>query len=349
MHAHALDLTRLERAVTLHYIPPPLIRSAGEAQIWGTHGVVVSQPQPLRSEAFELRQAYEPKLLEPDLHPLLLLSSRLNRVHSQAYNGDFLLPVSAVEKAHKAIAPLSPADLRTTDALIASLTSAAGLQAPSLRSDRAWVAGRGPKEAVLVLPPVAVVDPLLANLLTTLSQHQSNCNEHLDEALAHQLLTIHPLADGNGRITRSLLIKLAARKRSLFPLYICWLLMFDKLATVASWNDASLTGQHTPEPARMERWLAAARALVSVWQEARKELDVRATDALLFTGAVTEDAVRAVSENCSPPLARRIASTYAASSLPSQRDLEEAIQTCIGTCKKLASPALKPPRTDGDS
>ncbi|WP_204274765.1 hypothetical protein, partial [Enterobacter hormaechei] len=115
------------------------------------------------------RQAYEPKVLEPDLHPLLLLSSRLNRVHSQAYNGDFLLPVSAVEKAHKAIAPLSPADLRTTDALIASLTSAAGLQAPSHRSARAWVAGRGPKEAVLVLPPVAVVDPLLANLLTTLS------------------------------------------------------------------------------------------------------------------------------------------------------------------------------------
>ncbi|HEY5249953.1 MAG TPA: Fic family protein, partial [Dermatophilaceae bacterium] len=79
-----------------------------------------------------------------------------------------------------------------------------------VRTDQNWIGGANPCSAAFVPPPAEHVDELLEDLVDYLSH-----DDHpalLQAALAHaQFETIHPFADGNGRVGRAI-IQLVLRR-----------------------------------------------------------------------------------------------------------------------------------------
>ena len=89
-----------------------------------------------------------------------------------------------------------------------------------LRTEQNWIGGaaNSPRNAEFVPPPPAFVKPLLADLCAFLER--DDVPPVVQAAIAHaQFETIHPFADGNGRVGRCL-IHVALRRRGLAPRYV---------------------------------------------------------------------------------------------------------------------------------
>lgn len=93
-------------------------------------------------------------------------------------------------------------------------------RAGRLRTEQSWIGGASsnPRDAEFVPPPPEHVAPLLKDLEAFLERE--DLPAVVQAALAHaQFETIHPFADGNGRVGRCL-IHVVLRRRGLAPRYV---------------------------------------------------------------------------------------------------------------------------------
>lgn len=89
-----------------------------------------------------------------------------------------------------------------------------------LRTSQNWIGGssHGPARATFVPPPEGMVPDLLDDMCAFLSR--TNVPAIIQAAIAHaQFETIHPFADGNGRVGRAL-IHAVLRRRHLTPRFV---------------------------------------------------------------------------------------------------------------------------------
>lgn len=316
------------------FSPPPLIREAAEASAWGGHPVVVSRPPPLADRTFSPDRLLNSEIREEALRPLLLVTSRISRVRS--------LPFRSVLCTHTAsplddLKPLSISAGTSFQALLRQLAAPAGLTTPTLRSDRAWVGGSSPQKAQIALPAVHHLPDLLEDFTRLLHRWQGSPNEVISEALAYQYLAIHPLSDGNGRIIRALLARLAARTLSIYPVYIAWRLKFDGVRCFNDWTAAALSGRATLSTGHFEHWRLCATAFGEVCAQARSHgFDQRALDTWLTAGVVNDRAIASLLKSRSDNLSRKIADHYNAPSLSDARaSFELGIEAAIRACTEL--------------
>lgn len=89
-----------------------------------------------------------------------------------------------------------------------------------IRHEQNWIGGRwsSPLDADFVPPPPGEVEPLLVDLVDFMARE--DLPAIVQAALAHaQFETIHPFADGNGRVGRAL-IQVILRRRGLAPRFV---------------------------------------------------------------------------------------------------------------------------------
>ena len=89
-----------------------------------------------------------------------------------------------------------------------------------IRTEQNWIGGRwsSPLDADFVPPPPEEVEPLLADLVDFMDRE--DLPAIVQAAIAHaQFETIHPFADGNGRVGRAL-IQVVLRRRGLAPRFV---------------------------------------------------------------------------------------------------------------------------------
>lgn len=118
---------------------------------------------------------------------------------------------------------MAEAPLTVEDLLSIHRTLMEGIDDPiagRIRSEQNWIGGRwsSPLEAEFVPPPPQEVQPLLRDLVTFMERE--DLPAIVQAAIAHaQFETIHPFADGNGRVGRAL-IQVVLRRRGLAPRFV---------------------------------------------------------------------------------------------------------------------------------
>ena len=84
-------------------------------------------------------------------------------------------------------------------------------QIGSFRDEIGWIGGTSPLNAVAVLPPPELIEPLTNDLITF--ANRKDVDPVAQAAVAHaQFESIHPYADGNGRVGRILIAWLLIRR-----------------------------------------------------------------------------------------------------------------------------------------
>jgi Fic family protein len=112
--------------------------------------------------------------------------------------------------------PLTVADINAIHAVLMKGLSDAG----RLRTQQSWIGGNSfnPHDAAFVPPPPGEVPRLMRDLSTFLNRE--DLPPLAQAAIGHaQFETIHPYADGNGRVGRAL-IHVILRRRGLAPRYV---------------------------------------------------------------------------------------------------------------------------------
>lgn len=95
-----------------------------------------------------------------------------------------------------------------------------GAIAGQLRTSQNWIGGSSysPERAEFIPPPEGMVEPLLADLCVFMERE--DLPAIIQAAIVHaQFETIHPFADGNGRVGRAL-IHVVLRRRGLTPRFV---------------------------------------------------------------------------------------------------------------------------------
>ena len=118
----------------------------------------------------------------------------------------------AYERAVASQAPLAPDDIKATHAAIAQSDRWLLQHAGQIRESQNWIGfdSATPVGAEFVPPPARLVDALLDDLCAFCSR--ADVSPMLQAAVAHaQFETIHPFADGNGRVGRTLIGEILCR------------------------------------------------------------------------------------------------------------------------------------------
>ena len=159
---------------------------------------------------------------------LVLSQRRLARAEAEGANArdetatSVLGNVKAMEKAIRIATkktPLRTADLLAVHRALMEATMSAAI-AGQLRDRQNWIGGNAfnPGRADFVPPPPELVRDLLDDLCRFMNRTDSP--PVLQAAVAHaQFETIHPFADGNGRVGRAL-IHVVLRRRQLAQRYV---------------------------------------------------------------------------------------------------------------------------------
>lgn len=297
------------RPVGTYFAPAPYIRQLADESTWGANNVVVAMPASLTERSF--KPFLPDGNLDPDLIAILsLLTARVNRTHHGTLNSGLNLQPSQGDPPLLGLKPLSITMRVDPIAFIEGLARQAGIPCFRIRSSQAWVGGKSPLESSLALPNRHYIPDLLSDFIKVLFAQQSSGDPETVEALAFQLLTIHPLADGNGRLTRTLMIQIALRTGSLYPLYFAWRLMFDRVRTAELWRELAATGRPQPDATHFHKWCSHARDFGRLAQELLcGGLDRRALNALLAYGMPTESAILRANSRISAGLSKKIAAT----------------------------------------
>jgi Fic family protein len=137
---------------------------------------------------------------------------------ARAVMGNMAAMEAAIQLGAKA-APFTVEDLLQIHHTLLSGTEDSAL-AGRIRTTQNWIGGssHSPWQAEFIPPPEDEVAPLLADLCTFMAR--DDLPAIVQAAVAHaQFETIHPFADGNGRVGRAL-IHAILRRRSLTPHFV---------------------------------------------------------------------------------------------------------------------------------
>jgi len=207
----------------------------------------------------------------------------INDVTAEAVLGN----IRAMELTVSQLASKTPLAVEDVLAIHAALMERTTTQAVGgqVRTSQNWIGGNdlNPCGADFVPPPPELVPDLLADLVEFLNE--ADHPPLVQAALAHaQFETIHPFADGNGRVGRTL-IHLVLRRRGLAPRYVPPISLV--FATESRTYIAGLTAYRYIGPPgtplaseRIANWIATfASAATRATADARQlELDIDALE-----------------------------------------------------------------------
>jgi hypothetical protein len=316
------------------FSPRPYIREAASEAVWGASALQVSKPAPIAHLIFET-SVEEGKGDAALTWHATRLTARVSRYSPSARSIAAPLTPSQGDGLARSVAPLAVPVSKEPMANLKAWAELAGVPEPRMRSDQAWIGGGNPQQAALLLPDTSAIRGQLDDYYEFLFNHQRSRSKQAAEAIAYQLLTIHPLADGNGRLSRLLLIKLAAATESPFPLYLVWCLKFAAQRLLSGWQEAALRGRAAPDDGHYQRWLLALSELRHVDEEAASAgVDRRVLGALLLYGAATEQSILCANPACNPSLARKLMQSAAAGPCPPTDQLKEKLETLMFALKR---------------
>ncbi|UXA69975.1 Fic family protein [Xanthomonas prunicola] len=311
----------------LAFAPLPGRRDAPDASVWLDASFSVYTPALLEPPLRTYEKIGDYQRFESDAQCvgyLSALSYRLVHVCRGSWKFSAVPDLRASRHAASAINASLRAGLPDTHGVLnwsLNLAKNLGNSQVKSRTDNAWVGGKKPSEAWLVLPQADQLPYLLKNLEDLLqgkSAQPINCA--FFEAIAYQMICIHPLSDTNGRVTRTLLINLAGRYRNFYPLYIAHCLSFAKQRTGQTWMQASSTVT-SPDLSNSEAWLGHIKLISQkIYDLAAAGMDPRVLWSLLSYGYISEDTLCAGKNPCSPALAAKIMKR-----LPALLDQEQGI------------------------
>lgn len=115
------------------------------------------------------------------------------------------------------------------------------------RTAQGWIGGSSPLDAAFVPPPAKVIEGLMHDLIAF--SNRNDLDSVTQAAVAHaQFETIHPYADGNGRVGRVIVSwMLAHRERVLVPPPLSVLIARD--------SGGYLAGLHSFREGRLDAWV----------------------------------------------------------------------------------------------
>lgn len=190
----------------------------------------------------------------------------------------------AVDDAHHG--PLTTEQLHVWHALLMRRSTEPTEHVGRFRTEQGWIGGRTPRDAAYVSPPPEHVPTLMEDLVAY--ANRADVDPITQAAVAHaQFETIHPYADGNGRIGRILVGWVLVRRVQVrVPTPVSMLIVRDA--------GGYLAGLHDFREGNRERYIAwfagiveaSARATVAtleqlgeLMQQLRAQLDGMRTDA----------------------------------------------------------------------
>ncbi|MGL0786219.1 Fic family protein [Xanthomonas translucens] len=275
------------------------------------------------------RRCYE--VSKVSLQDGCMLTSRLNLCSSRL-TGNYVLGDAQAVNCNKCLKQLAPSEIN--DPLDWCITRAKllGISSAALRPDLSWIGGKNPSEASLVLPDNKTALPLLVDLFSFIRGNSGAQSEEYPEYVAYQLLKIHPLNDGNGRVTRSLLIQMVLSTASIYPLYLAWCLLYDKDGTLAAWENAKARIVAMPDSSHYAAWEKSFIKILKVLEQVRGAIDHRAFTAFLLTGRVTVESFKRLNPQCGKNLVDKIvvnASDYLAEMKGRSQPFSDTLNACI--------------------
>ncbi len=173
--------------------------------------------------------------------------------------------VRAMERALEIAAAPEPFTVESIEAIHREIAVVPPLDrfAGQLRKEPSWIGGVDPSRAEYVGPPAQRVRGLLEDLCHFVER--DDISPVAQAAIAHaQFETIHPFADGNGRVGRCL-IQAIFRRRGLAPAYVPPISI-----VLGSRKDVYISGIEAFRAGEVEAWIAYfARASETAALEAR--------------------------------------------------------------------------------
>lgn len=297
----------------LSFVPSPGRRDAPSAKVWLDATFSIYTPALLEVPLRTRESAQDYARFQSDAQSVSYLAgitARLNQVCRGSRKPSSVADLRASSSATNVIHSTLNAGLPGARGLLEwslSLAKSSGNGQVRRRSDNAWIGGKSPTAAWLVLPSADELPGLMENLeefLRIEDQEAINCAYF--EAVAYQLLCIHPLSDTNGRTTRALLTNLAVRYRNLYPLYVAHCLCLAKERTGNTWMQASVGGCMAGQKHSIS-WLNKIQNILDeISSLLEAGLDRRALFSLLAYGYVSKEVLCAGKNACSPSLAEKI-------------------------------------------
>jgi hypothetical protein len=290
-----------------HFSPRPLIRVCASDRIWGAHTLRVAHPHPIAQLKCERSTREEWENLSPPVFKALYnLSHRLSLTHrGQRVGGRISAEDFAwVAKATKHAVSDFPDD---PESKLAEIAGALQIPDAMRRSDFAWVGSAGPKASSLVLPEATCIPAQLQDLALFFRNNRRSESNAFFEALAYQLLMIHPLRDGNGRSTRFIVLQLALASRSSYAMYFAWRLIFDKQGIARKWQSPSADPRDQYPCMHYRSWLDEATSLASALHGSNSgPVDPRIADAITLFGQASVAALTHLCPSMGNQLARKL-------------------------------------------
>lgn len=290
-----------------HFKPTPLIRLCAAESSWGAHTLRVAHPQPICDLQFPrcIREDHEnlPADTFKSLHKLthrLSLTYRRDLYTSQIDDKDCAWLARAIKHS---VSDLS----NNTESKIHEISNALRIPNVTRRSNFAWIGASGPKSSPLVFPECSHIAAQLKDLGSFLKRNRLTDSKGFFEALAYQLLMIHPLRDGNGRTTRFIILQHALATNSAYAIYFCWRLIFDKTGVAREWASPSANlGNSGPCPHYMS-WLENVSALDRILRNSNDATsDERIVDAISLYGHASISALTSMHPSMGSSLAIKI-------------------------------------------
>lgn len=278
-------------SISHFFCPAPARLECASEETWGSHRIQVEIPAPLKGA----RPSMAEHILERDverrgLYWVELLSHRLNALRGEARLLGEMTNPSLLRHA-RVIAPAALQDISTKYYEIARSLGCAA----TARSSFCWLGAGGPVDSYAVFGPAELIAQQMEDVGLFIDENRGRESPWFFEAIAYQLLMIHPLSDGNGRTVRSIVIGLHRRSGSIEPLYIFWRLKFCRRQMFDQWKSARVLGAlccHGSES--LVRWQERAVALNDAFGELlTKGLAKQAVTALCLHGEVSVRSVTA--------------------------------------------------------
>lgn len=171
---------------------------------------------------------------------LLLRRIDLSRRASNKVSGIPLLDGAAGASSLRIFASAANVKFLSNVSSTHSIAKFASLISPELgelRSGITWVGGKDPATAWLVPPPTSALDQLMQDLEIFLVENSRlGCPVAVCQMFFYQFIHIHPLKDGNGRLSRAWLALYSAARSSRFGFAMSLLALRDKRSFANIWS-----------------------------------------------------------------------------------------------------------------
>lgn len=139
MRAPTVSVDQALPVVGSYFIPAPRSMEAADARIWGASRLAVASPAPIANREFMAGGSADG--VSPPHRLMLMLTSRLSRVHSLQHNEEYKLRPVQGDRLLQSIQPLRLQKGAVCSEVLFQIALNGGLRSPMLRSDQCWVGG----------------------------------------------------------------------------------------------------------------------------------------------------------------------------------------------------------------